>query len=339
MRNPMKGLQAGGTRRVPALRLPLLVLAVLLAMPLSAAQADIRIAYGDIPSIEALNMLIAVERTRDRGVDVELNYFDSEDVAAQAVVGGQADIGVGAPYGLIQRARVPIRMIYQLSTLQFFPVVNSERYQTWEDLAGEPITVHSRGSGTEALMKMMAQQKGFEYQEISYMPGSEVRAGAMLKGRIHATIVDSANYRVLQEEGGDKFKRLPLEDVNATDEALYATDDFVQNNSDELQVLLEEMLRTWREIDRNPKVVAELRDEYNLLPDLPQEMEDQMVPFYRSSVESGVFPTDGGNEEATRGDVEFYAIGGQIEGDPEEVDASDFWNLEPVKKARQSLDN
>lgn len=338
MKHPMTVPRERGTRRISALRLPLLALAALLTMPLSA-NADIRIAYGDIPAIEALNMLIAVERTRERGVDVEMNYFDSEDVAAQAVIGGQADIGVGAPYGLIQRARVPIRMIYQLSTLQFFPVVNTERYQTWEDLAGEPITVHSRGSGTEALMKMMAQQKDFEYKEISYMPGSEVRAGAMLKGRIHASIVDSANWRVLQEQGEGQFKRLPLEDVNATDEALYATDDFVQNNSEDLQVLLEEMLRTWRDIDRNPEIVAELRDKYDLLPDLPQEMEDQMVPFYRNSAENGVFPTDGGTMDAMQGDVSFYAIGGQIEGDPEEVDPADFWNLEPVQQARKSLGN
>ncbi len=336
MRHPMTAPRSGGTRRISLRSLMVGLVAALLTLPVSA-QADIRIAYGDIPSIEALNMLIAVERTRERGVDVELNYFDSEDVAAQAVVGGQADIGVGAPYGLIQRARVPIRMIYQLSTLQFFPVVNSEKYQSWEDLAGEPITVHSRGSGTEALMKMMAEKKGFEYKEISYMPGSEVRAGAMLKGRIHATIVDSANFRVLQEQGGGKFKRLPIGDVSATDEALYARQEFLKDNSKEVQILLEEMLRTWREIDRNPKVVAELRDKYNLLPDLPQEMEDQLVPFYRNSAESGLFPTDGGNEQAVEGDVDFYAIGGQIEGDPAEVDASDFWNLGPLKKARQNV--
>lgn len=339
MKHPMTVPRIRGTRRISALKLPLLVLAAMLTMPISAAKADIRIAYGDIPSIEALNMLIAVERTRERGVDVELNYFDSEDVAAQAVVGGQADIGVGAPYGLIQRARVPIRMIYQLSTLQFFPVVNSERYQNWEDLAGEPITVHSRGSGTEALMKMMAQQKGFDYKEISYMPGSEVRAGAMLQGRIHATIVDSANFRVLMEKGGDKFKRLPLEDVSATDEALYATEDFIKNSSDDLQVLLEEMLRTWRDIADDPAIVAKLRDKYNLLPDLPQDMENEMVPFYRNSVENGVFPPSGGTMEAMQGDVSFYAIGGQIEGDPEDVDPAEFWNLKPLQQARQSLGN
>ncbi len=37
-------------------------------------------------------------------------YLQSEDIAAQAVVSGQADIGVGTPYALIQKVKAPIRM-------------------------------------------------------------------------------------------------------------------------------------------------------------------------------------------------------------------------------------
>lgn len=335
MRHPMTVPRTGGTRRISALKLPLIVLAVLLVMPFSAHA--MRIAYGDVPSIESLNLLIAVERARQRGVDVQVSYFDGEDIAAQAVVGGQADIGVGAPYGLIQRVDVPIRMIYQLSTLRFIPVVNSEKYQTWDDLAGQKVTVHSRGSGTEALMKMMAQKNGFEYSEISYVPGSEVRAGAMLQGRIHASIVDSAGWRLLQEKGGDKFKRLPIGDVSATDEALYARQDYVQSNSQDVQILLEEMLRTWRDINQNPKIVAELRDKYNLLPDLPQQMQADVVAYYRSAVEHGLYPSNGGDMKGLKGDVQFYAIGGQIQGDPADVEVSQFWNLKPLRQARQAL--
>lgn len=315
--------------------LSVIALAALLTAPFSAHA--MRIAYGDIPSIESLNLLIAMERAKDRGLDVDITYFDSEDVAAQAVVGGEADIGVGAPYALIQRVRTPIRLIYQLSTLQFFPVVNSERYQGWQDLDGEEITVHSRGSGTEAIMKLMAETHGIEYANISYVPGSEVRAGAMLKGNIHATIVDAANFRVLQREGGGKFKRLPIGDVTATDEALYARQDYIENNPDDVRILLEEILRTWRDIDENPALVGDLREKYDLLPDLPSDMEREVVPAYEAAVDSGVFPLDGGTPDRVRGDLGFYAIGGQIEGDPDELDLDDFWNFEPLQKARKNV--
>ena len=183
---------------------------------------------GDIASVESLGLLIAMERTKERGVPMELTFFNEEDVATQAVVGGQADIGVGAPYAFIQNSDAPIRMFFRMSTLLFFPVVNTEVYQGWEDLDGQEVTVHSRGSGTEALMRLMEQQHGIKYSNMSYVPGAEVRAGAMLQGTINATIVDAASFRLLQEQGGDKFQRLPLEGVNATDEALYANVDFLR---------------------------------------------------------------------------------------------------------------
>ena len=73
------------------------------------------VAFGDIATVESLNFLIALERAKERGVDVEVTFFKSEDIAAQAVVGGQADIGVGTPYALIQKVKAPIRMFYQMS--------------------------------------------------------------------------------------------------------------------------------------------------------------------------------------------------------------------------------
>ena len=45
--------------------------------------------------IDELPLLIAVERAKERGVDVEITAFKSEEVATQAVINGQADVGQG----------------------------------------------------------------------------------------------------------------------------------------------------------------------------------------------------------------------------------------------------
>ena len=299
------------------------------------AQDDpIQVAMGDIASIESLGLLIAMERTEERGVPMEITFFNSEDVAVQAVAGGQADIGVGAPYAFIQNSNAPIRMFFRMSNLLFFPVVNSELYGGWEDLDGEEVTVHSRGSGTEALMRLMEQQHGIEFSNISYVPGSEVRAGAMLQGTVNATIVDSAGFRLLQEQGGEKFQRLPVEGVDATDEALYANVNFLEERSEDVAVFVEELLRTWNEITENPGVVTELREEYDLLPDLPEEAVAEITPYYTDAVENGVFPTDGGTPEIVAEDLEFLSAAGQVEMPEGEVDPSRYWNFEPLEAAR-----
>ena len=66
----------------------------------AASAAEMHVAFGDIATVESLNFLIALERAKERGVEVKVTFFKSEDVAAQAVVGGEADIGVGTPYAL-----------------------------------------------------------------------------------------------------------------------------------------------------------------------------------------------------------------------------------------------
>lgn len=170
--------------------------AIGMAMPIEAAEAgDMRIAFGDLPGIESIQTLAAIDRAKERGVNVELIILNDEDLAAQAIVGGQADVGIGAPYTLIQKVGVPIRLFDQISTQRFFPVVNSEAYKDWKDLDGQEIAVQGRGSGTEAVMMLMAKKHGITLGKISYVPGSEVRRNALLQGTIKASIVDAANRR------------------------------------------------------------------------------------------------------------------------------------------------
>src|SRR3972149_5764805 len=145
-------------------------------------RTKIKYALGDVISIDELPLLVAVERAKKRGVDVEITSFKSEEVATQAVINGQSDVGQGTPYAAIQKVNVPIRVFYQMSGLQFFPIVNKDNYKSWKDLNGQEIVVHARGSGTEAIMRLMAKEHGIEYKNVSFVPGSDVRALGLLKG-------------------------------------------------------------------------------------------------------------------------------------------------------------
>jgi len=326
-------------RRTFASALALTAAWTLAPAPASAQGDTLMVGMGDIASVESLNLLIAMERAGERGVPMDITFFNSEDVAVQAVVGGQADIGVGAPYAFMQNSGAPIRMFYRMSTLLFFPVVDSEVYSDWEDLDGEEVTVHSRGSGTEALMRLMEQIHGIEYSNVSYVPGSEVRAGAMLNDTIDATIVDAAAFQVLQAEGGGRFQRLPVEGVDATDEALYTTTANLEERQDALVVFVEELLRTWRDIADDPTIVAELREQYDLLPDLPDDAAAGITDFYRNAVENGVYPLDGGAPEDARADVEFLAAAGQVTAPEDDFDPNRYWAFGPLQAARANVES
>ena len=282
------------------------------------AAGTIRIAFGDIATVETLNFLIAVERAKARGVTIETTYFKSEDIAAQAVVGGQADVGVGAPYTLLQKVKAPIRIFYQMSTLRFFPVVNTEFYQDWKDLDGQEVAVHARGSGTEAIMKLMAQRNGITYANVSYVPGAEVRTTALLQGHVKASIVDfdrhadpgAAGRRQVQGPADRERQRhrrgavrqygLPREGAGRGRHPGRGAD--------------QDLARDQRE----PRLVAEQRAKLNLLPDLPKDLEAEIEPFYKDAVANKLYPNNGGGEEAARSDFDFYTVSGALAGRPED---------------------
>jgi NitT/TauT family transport system substrate-binding protein len=313
----------------------ILALSVLVGALATGGEAQtpvkIRYALGDVISIDDLPLLIAADRARARGVELEITAFKSEEIATQAVINGQADVGQGTPYAALQKVGVPIRFFYQLSTLQFFPVVSKEQYKTWKDLDGQDIAVHARGSGTEAIMNLAAKQHGIKYKSVSYVPGSQVRALALLKGTIKATILDGPNKSYVMKEAPDKFLILPLGDLKASDEALFATTAFLEKSHAALTVLAEELLRVARATNANPAWIVEERKRLGLLKDLPEKMEAEVLPFYQEAVQGGIFPADGGGERAATNDLEFFALAGQLKG--EGLKAADFWHLGALRAA------
>jgi len=295
------------------------------------------VAFGDVPGGEMVNFMIAVARAEERGVEVKTEFLQSEDLAAQAVISGQADIGVGTPYALIQNSKEPIRLFYQLANLRFYPVVNGEKYQAWTDLGGSDLAVHGRGSGTEAIMQVMAKNNGVEYGSVSYVPGSGVRAGALLNGTIDVSIVDYERKRLLEREAPDRFVFLETPEFSATDEALYANQSWLDSETEAVSILMEELIKTWREINADPSAVVALRDKYNVLPDIEQLEVDELVPSFTQGVEIGLYPQNGGSAEAVMEDFVFFTTSGSMKGNPDELKVEDFWDLGPVEAAVEKL--
>jgi len=316
-------------------------LALILSLSsLSAIAQDkgsMRVAFGDVPGGEMVNFMIAVARAAERGVKVDVSYLQSEDLAAQAIVSGQADIGVGTPYALIQKVNAPIRMFYQLAMLRFYPVVNGEKYQTWKDLDGADVAVHGRGSGTEAIMKLMAKENGVTYNSVSYVPGSGVRAGALLQGRIDVSIVDYERSRLLEREAPGKFVFLPLPEIKATDEALYANSDWLETEKEAVSILVEELIKTWREINADPSKVVSLRNKYNVLPNIEKVEVDELEESFAQGVSIDLYPANGGSADSVKQDFEFFTASGSMEGDPAKLKVEDYWYLGPVNTAAKKL--
>ena len=311
------------------------LLALALTSGVASAQTKIKYALGDVLGIDDLPLLVAAERAKKRGVEIEITSFKNEDIATQAVINGQADVGQGTPYAALEKVNVPIRFFVQLWSLQFFPVVANEHYKSWKDLDGQEIAVQGRGSGTEAIMLLMAKQHGIKYKSVSYVPGSQVRALALIKGNIRASILDNTNKNFLMREAPGRFTVLPLGEVKASDESLFARLEYLQKNQASVQVFVEELIRVNREINKNPMSIVEERKKLGLLKDLPAKLEDELPTYFKDGVAGGIFPNDGGVESAPKNDLEFYALAGSIKKENPKVE--DYWHMAPLKAALSRL--
>lgn len=312
-----------------------LVAGVLLmgSLTVGAAQADkIRIALAETPSDELAAFFVALDRAKANGLDYEWTAFSDEELAIQAVLSGQMDIGFGTPYSAMQRSKAPIRIIFQLSKLKFFPVT-SQKYSKLEDLDGEPILLHSRGGGTDSIANVIEDKLGITFGDRSYVAGSANRIVALTSGRVDATIVDLSNKNKLVRLQGDKYNVLPMFEVEASDEALFGNLDWIKENAADVDIFVNALLSVYRDMEADPTIIRRETNPDGPIGQLPEEILAELDGFYTDAVAAGLYDANGGGRNAAKADLEWYSAAGHLTGDLADLKVEDFWYFAPLDAA------
>jgi len=222
--------------------------------------------------------------------------------------------------------------VFQLSKLNFFPVT-SKKYSDLKELDGEPIPLHSRGGGTDSIANVIEEKVGITFGERSYVPGSANRVVALIAGQADATIIDLSNKNKLMKQEPDKFNVLPMFEVDASDEALFANLDWIQNNEEDVQIFVDALLSTWQDMSADPTIIAKETNPDGPIGQLPAEILAELDGFYADAVAGGLYDPNGGGRKAAQADMEWYAQAGQLTGDPSELNIEDFWYFAPLDAA------
>jgi len=309
--------------------------ALALGLAASGAQAGkVRIALAETPSDEVAAFFVALDRAKANGLEYEWTAFADEELAIQAILSGQMDIGFGTPYAAMQKSKAPIRILFQLSKLKFFPVT-SKKYSKLEDLNGQPILLHSRGGGTDSIANVIEDRLNIKFGDRSYVPGSANRIVALIAGRTDATIVDLANKNKLVKQEGDKFNVLPMFEVDASDEALFANLDWIKANEKDVDIFVKALVSVYRDMAKDPTIISKETDPNGPIGQLPKEILDGLDGFYKDAVEGGLYDQNGGGRKAAMADLEWYSAAGQLTGDPKDLNIEDFWYLKPLDAVAQ----
>ncbi len=243
------------------------------AAPLMAS-----VAQAETPSDELAAFFVALDRAKANGLDYEWTAFADEELASQAVLSGQMDIGFDTAYSAMQRSKAPIQIIFQLSELVFFPVTKLE-YNEMKDLNGKPILLHSRGGGTDSIANVIEEREGIQLGERSYVPGSANRVVALLADQADATILDLSNKNKIISEAGDRFHALPMFEVKASDEALFANLDWIKVNEESVNIFVTALASVWNDMAADPTILRRETDANGPIGQLPSEVLDELDGF------------------------------------------------------------
>jgi NitT/TauT family transport system substrate-binding protein len=246
------------------------------------AQKKIRVAYpssadmGDVPS------LVAWEQLKAQGIEVIPKFFPKTDLAVQAVVAGEADIGSAAGIAVVKAVEsgMNLRVIAE-QVRNEWQLVTPVSTKDPKQLDGKRVGYHAPITVTEALVKWMANHYKITPNWM-IVPGSDVRAEALMRGQLDATPAEIADVlNILNSKPGQFHVLISYAKIfpQLIGSMYFARTDYLQKNGAIVESVLEAILKTHRSIEERPALVKEAALKH--LPETKPELVDAIGAAYK----------------------------------------------------------
>ena len=275
------------------------------------AQKKVRFAYpssadmGDIPS------LLAWEQLKKQGIEVIPTFFPKTDLAVQAVVAGEADMGSAAGIAVVKAVEsgMNIRIIGE-QVRNEWQLVTPVSFKDPKQLDGKRVGYHAPITVTEALVKWMANHYKITPNWM-IIPGSEVRAEALMRGQLDATPAEIGDVlNILQAKPGQFHVLISYAKIfpQLIGSMYFARADYVQKNAAIVESVLEAILKVHRSIEERPGLVKE--NTLKLLPETKPELIDATAAAYK---ELRIWDINGGaGKDRGEASIKFFEESGLL---------------------------
>jgi len=275
------------------------------------AQKKVRFAYpssadmGDIPS------LLAWEQLKKQGVEVVPTFFPKTDLAVQAVVAGEADIGSAAGIAVVKAVEsgLNVRIIGE-EVRNEWQLVTPVSITDPKQLDGKRVGYHAPITVTEALVKWMALHYKITPNWM-IIPGSDVRAEALMRGQLDATPAEIADVlNILNAKPGQFHVLISYAKIfpQLIGSMYFARADYVQKNGALVENVLEAVLREYRSAEARPALIKE--NALRLLPETKPELVDAIAATYK---ELRIWDVNGGaDRQRGEASIKFFEESGLL---------------------------
>jgi NitT/TauT family transport system substrate-binding protein len=275
------------------------------------AQKKVRFAYpssadmGDIPS------LLAWEQLKKQGIEVIPTFFPKTELAVQAVVAGEADLGTAAGIAVVKAVESGMNLrIVGEQVRNEWQLVTPVSFKDPKQLDGKRVGYHGPITVTEALVKWMANHYKITPNWM-IIPGSDVRAEAIMRGQLDATPAEIGDVlNILQAKPGQFHVLISYAKIfpQLIGSMYFARADYAQNNSALIESVLEAILNAHRAIEERPGLVK--GNAVRLLPETKPELIDAIAATYR---ELRIWDVNGGaSKDRGEASIKFFEESGLL---------------------------
>jgi NitT/TauT family transport system substrate-binding protein len=254
---------------------------------------------------------LAFDALAERGLNVEYQFVAEDTLGIQAVIRGEADIVGATPPGTISAHQQDpnIQFLAQYNR-QAWSLASTADITTVEQLAGKTVAVHGETSFTKTVADLIIEEYGLEDVEVVIIPGSDVRAQALLSGQIDATVLDIQDVALASQQApGEinilvRFSQLYPE---LTSVRFAASKVWIDENRALAKEVVKALIEANRAAVADPDGTVAKAQAY--FDDQDPDLVDGII---RSFIEGDHWVLDGGmSEENALSELQFYLDAGQ----------------------------
>lgn len=266
----------------------------------------ITIGFSSAADVGDLATLIALERLEEDGTEVETVFFGQPELVTQALLANEIDVAIGAvttALSAVQAQEAPIRIFLNQIRNEWVLWSNTGA-TTCSELEDENIGVHSTSGASFFMVQTWFQEEGCEEPEYTVVPGSDVRASAMIAGEMDTSLLEIGDALLVESERPGEYKEV----VNFSEElpelltiGFFTTEEYLDSNRELLTKLAEIVQSTNQELTDNPELAA------SAISDHLEAADERTSATAQAYAELELWPTEVGlTEEAISYSLEFY---------------------------------
>ncbi len=293
------------------------------------AGQTVRVVYAsDGVGINDFITKLAFDSLAERGLNVEYQFVAEDTLGVQAVLQGDAELAGGTP-------PVTINAHIQDPNIQFLAQYNRQAWSLAstsditdvEQLSGKTIAVHGETSFTKTVAELIIEEYDLQDVELLIIPGSDVRAQALLSGQIDATVLDIQDVALASEQAPGEINvlvRFSQLFPELTSVRFTANKEWIDANRPLAKEIVKALIIANREAVADPDAtVAAAQEEYS---DQDPAVVEAII---RAFIEGDHWVLDGGmSEENALSELQFYLDAGQTTLEPTAENVESLYRLD-----------